>query len=156
MTDHSPKIIFLDMDGVLNRIDPPHYFTPQRIIDGIMTQAEPEQIARLNSIVERTGAEIVLSSSWRHWNDWREAMRLSGIVKPLLDRTPTEKIETGERGYQIQAWIHAHPEVVRYAIIDDSADILPSQQPNFFQTRTAEGLTQDIADAVERHLSSPC
>ena len=156
MTDRNLKIIFLDVDGVINRIDPPRYLTPARTIDGIFTQAEPELVYWLNLIVDRTGAEIVLSSSWRYQPDWREALKVSGVVKPLLDRTPTEHIETGERGHQIQEWLDHHPQVERYAIIDDSADMLPSQLPNFFQTSTAEGLTQEIADAVVRHLSAAC
>lgn len=156
------RVIFLDYDGVLNRIDPPHYKTPETMVGEIMTMAEPELISRLNLLVERTGTEIVLSSSWRHMPDWREAMKASGIVKPLLDRTPrySDHKKYGIhhidlcRGHNIQDWLDAHPEVTRYAIIDDSSDMLASQMPNYFQTRTAEGLTQEIAEAIERHLVS--
>lgn len=154
-------ILFLDYDGVLNRIHPDGSGTPTRIVDGILTMTEPELVYRLNLLVDRTGAEIVLSSSWRHMPDWREAMKASGIVKPLLDRTPRHSdhkkysIEHHElcRGHNIQDWLDDHPDVERYAILDDSADMLPHQLRNFFKTETAQGLTKEIADAVERHLS---
>ncbi len=157
------KVIFLDYDGVINRIDPPRYHTPTRMVGEIMTMAEPELVYRLNLIVDRTGAEIVLSSSWRHFPDWREALKASGVVKPLLDRTPRRadhrKYGVAEdelcRGHAIQDWLDEHPDVTRYAIIDDSADMLPTQFPNFFKTDTADGLTQQIADAVEKHLAAP-
>lgn len=124
--------------------------------------AEPELVYRLNLIVDRTDAEIVLSSSWRHQPDWREALKASGVFKPLLDRTPRrsdhKKYGIGHnqlcRGHNIQDWLDDHPEVERYVILDDSSDMLASQLPNFFRTKTTEGLTQEIADAVERHLSA--
>lgn len=127
-----------------------------------MTMAEPELVYRLNLLVDRTSAEIVLSSSWRHSPTWREELKASGVVKPLLDRTPRYSdhkkygIEHNElcRGHNIQDWLDEHPEVKTYAIIDDSADMLPSQMGNFFKTDTAHGLTQEIADKIERHLST--
>lgn len=156
------KVIFLDYDGVINRIDSPRYATPVKMVGEIMTMAEPELVYRLNLLVDRTGAEIVLSSSWRHQHDWREALAASGLVKPLLDRTPRYSSPTKYgineidlcRGHNIQDWLDEHPEVTRYAIIDDSADILPSQMASFFKTETAIGLTQEIADRIERHLMS--
>ena len=77
----------LDVDGVLNRFTE-DYSTPVTMVGDIMTMAEPELVYRLNLIVDRTDAEIVLSSSWRHQPDWREALKASGVFKPLLDRTP--------------------------------------------------------------------
>ncbi len=46
------KVIFLDIDGVLNRDD-----------GGV--KIEEEFVKRLAHIVEETEAEIILSSSWR-------------------------------------------------------------------------------------------
>lgn len=147
------KVIFLDYDGVLNRTEPP---TPTAMVNGIMTMADLEMVYRLNLIVDRTGAEIVLSSSWRHMPNWREAMKASGIVKDILDRTTVTAKHEGEgrRGKKIALWLAEHPEVERYAIIDDYADMQPEQLPNFFHTDHRKGLTQDIADAVEKHLQS--
>lgn len=150
------KILFLDWDGVANKRG-----TPVLMVGDILTMADPELVYRLNLIVDRTECELVLSSSWRHAPDWREAMKASGIVKPLLDRTPRYSsctkygITEDElcRGHNIQDWLDDHPEVEKYAILDDSSDMLASQMPNFFKTETEDGLTQEIADAVEKHLS---
>lgn len=156
------KILFLDYDGVINKLGQ-GYSTLTRQMGSSLIMSEPELVYRVNLIVDRTGCEIVLSSSWRHMPDWREALRLSGIVKPLLDRTPLRSdhkkhgcsYEDLCRGHNIQDWLDEHPEVTRYAILDDSSDMLASQLPNFFRTDTAQGLTQEIADAVQSHLSLP-
>lgn len=152
------SVLFIDIDGVLNRSSK-IYATPVVMVGDIMTMADPELVYRLNLLVDRTGAESVLSSSWRHAPDWRETMRASGIVKEFLDRTPRYSsckkygIQKDElcRGHNIQDWLDAH-KVERYAILDDAADMLASQLPNFFRTNMAHGLTQEIADAVEKHL----
>ena len=50
------KVIFLDIDGVLN-------------IDSDRT-ISVEKIKLLSTIIKQTGAEVVLSSSWRYgWNE---------------------------------------------------------------------------------------
>ncbi len=155
------RVIFLDYDGVINRIDPPRYHTPTLTVGDYLTMAEPELVYRLNLVVDRTDAEIVLSSSWRHSPTWREELRASGVVRPLLDRTPryssTAKYGIEEhqlcRGHNIQDWLDEHPDVERYAILDDSADMLLHQLPNFFKTETAVGLTEEIAKRIEDHFS---
>lgn len=155
------KILFLDYDGVLNKISE-KYSTPVIVIDEVMTMAEPELVYRLNLIVDRADVEIVLSSSWRHAPDWRIAMRNSGIVHKILDRTPRycswKKYGLScemdlVRGHNIQDWLDEHPEVEKYAIVDDASDFLDSQKPNLFETDPAEGLTQEVADSIEAHLS---
>lgn len=151
------KVIFLDYDGVINKIDPEgKYHTPTLMVGDIMTMADPELVYTLNLLVDRTGAEIVLSSSWRHHPEWRESLAASGVIKPLLDRTPRrlpEGMVDTMRGDQIAYWLSQHPEVEKYAIIDDDSDMLESQKENFFQTDVKEGLTQEIADNIETHLS---
>lgn len=48
------KIIFLDIDGVLN-------------YENSKSKVEEEKVKLLKEIVGRTDAEIVLSSDWRYW-----------------------------------------------------------------------------------------
>lgn len=55
------KIIFLDIDGVLNSMD---YFEQTKDCKG-HTEINPEKVKLLKEIVDRTGSEIVLSSTWR-------------------------------------------------------------------------------------------
>ena len=59
------------------------------------------------------------------------------------------------RGDEIQEWLDEHPEVEKYAIIDDDDDMLPEQEENFFQTDFQTGLTDEIAKKVIKHLNSP-
>ena len=55
------KIIFADVDGVLNT------WTSQRRLECCheFSFVDTRKVLRLREIVERTGAQIVLSSSWR-------------------------------------------------------------------------------------------
>lgn len=55
------KIIFLDIDGVLNSLD---WSEKQKYCERY-SEINPEKVKLLKEIVERTGAEIVLSSTWR-------------------------------------------------------------------------------------------
>jgi hypothetical protein len=52
------KVVFLDIDGVLNctKTKNPRKFP--YVVD-------PKLLARLNRLLERTAAKVVLSSSWR-------------------------------------------------------------------------------------------
>ena len=59
------KIVFLDVDGVLNIHNPPIYFTLQYKKEGQVEYMERHLVANLNRLVKETGAEIVVSSSWR-------------------------------------------------------------------------------------------
>ena len=52
------KLIFLDIDGVLNVIPQGH--------DDFGGIFHPEFIENLKHIIEETDAKIVVSSSWRH------------------------------------------------------------------------------------------
>src|SRR4051812_18579144 len=53
------KILFLDVDGVLNRVG-----TKERCPNGCIG-VEPDLCARLERVVSSTGCSIVLSSTWR-------------------------------------------------------------------------------------------
>lgn len=90
-----------------------------------------------------------------------------------MDVTPYLPLSGGaemcERGKEIKAWLDKWDEgtlrnapkhtsilnetVTAYAILDDDSDMLPEQMPNFFKTSWATGITEEIADAVEKHLT---
>lgn len=137
------KVLFLDIDGVVNT-----HRTPQT--DG--WPIEPFCAFQVGRIQLETGCEVVLSSSWRHSEEGVEVVEKK--VLPLFSRTRVDRDGEDSRGTQIKEWLDAHPEVTRYAILDDNTDMLDEQMPNFFQTYFfCCGLTEDIANKVIAHLN---
>jgi len=128
------KILFLDIDGVVNCAT-----TSQRHRGAIGIDPYMAHLVRM--IVEQTGCQVVLSSSWRHFPDGRKEVEEQ--VCPILDITPTST--SNFRGDEIRAWLNGHPEVERYAIVDDNDDMLPEQMGCFFKTSWADGITPKIA-----------
>ncbi len=135
-------IIFLDIDGVLNCAS-----TTQQFQD--VVGIGPKKVVILNRILEKTGAQVVLSSTWRFDQDWRTALARAGLP---MDRFigVTDRMKSRIRGEEIQQWINDHGPIDRYTILDDDADFLPGQP--LFQTTWEYGLTDAIADAVIDYL----
>lgn len=112
------KIVFLDIDGVLNSRQYDDRRSPR---DGNIDES---RLPLLKQLVDRTAANIVLTSSWRcHWDPegketdavGRELARtFQEAGARLYDRTPV----LGHRAKEIGAWLHAHP-VERFVILDD-------------------------------------
>ena len=148
------KVIFLDIDGVLNHQK--HYEwlietdepTPmQRTYP--YTEFNPESCRLLNEIIWETGAEIVVSSSWRLDGEARlnSLFKYFGLPK-IYSTTPC--LNTA-RGIEIGAWLAAHPEVTNYVIFDDDEDMNAEQMPFFIKTNPYEdGLNESCKDkAIE-------
>ena len=114
------KVIFTDIDGVLNEDTTPTR-TKSRVIF-----IDQDKLLRLKRIVDATGAKIVLSSTWRYDRDdaryngdfleLQEAFRKVGLG--FYDYTP-EEVTGRKRGIEIQDWLGMHPEVDQYIILDD-------------------------------------
>ena len=65
------KVIFLDVDGVLNS---QQLF--EKCEDDQLISVDEDNIKNLKTIVDATGAKIVLSSSWRYvWADHSNGVR---------------------------------------------------------------------------------
>ena len=141
----STKILFLDIDGVVNCATTPQRF--DRFI-GI----DPYMALLVGRIIQATDAEIVLSSSWRYHKDSQEEVRKR--VLPFMDVTPMHD-GLSSRGTEIKEWLDLHPEVTKYAILDDNGDMLKDQMPNFFRTLWSTGLTEEIVNQVIAHLNTP-
>ena len=133
------KVLFLDVDGVLNSRSTTNFKNNLWPID-------PYMAFMAGKIQLDTDCEVVLSSSWRYHPDGVKAARK---IVNLLDVTP---LLNSTRGTEIKAWLDTHPEVTKYAILDDDRDMLDEQLINFFPTTFETGLTEDIAKAVTEHL----
>lgn len=141
------KVIFLDVDGVLN--------TPKLIKKFGYDHIDPVLVALLARIVRETEARIVLSSTWRidenNRNMVEAALAQHGLE--LLGSTPVYKkefLDWVRRHEEIGAWL-AENQVSKFAILDDLDDA--GIEGSFFQTDENLGLTVEIAEKVILHLS---
>ena len=124
------KIIFLDIDGVLNNTSDSHSDTPfTDVWSRDHTNWWPHSVNVLGDIVAATGAKIVISSSWRklepdiEW--WNEQFRLAKIEVECIGITPSSR--NGFRGREIKQYLSEHPKISSYVILDDESDFYPDQ-----------------------------
>jgi hypothetical protein len=150
----STKVLFLDIDGVLN--NQKFFMRRDPRADGLTRNIDPEQVKIVNRINQETGCHIVVSSSWRAsgLKTIIEAFNSLGSAFPIVDSTPWSRYYKITRGEEIKAWLLANPQVKRYAILDDDRDMLPDQLPNFFHCKSLIGLTDGIANRVIKCLNT--
>jgi hypothetical protein len=116
------RILFLDIDGVLNRAG----FQPEGTLD-LVSWLEPELAVRVDRVARELDAELVLSSDWRirhSIDDLRAQLARAGIAARLRDTTPV--LDGQPRWREIEAWMVEH-RIDRddIAIIDDGHTMGP-------------------------------
>ncbi len=150
------KVVFLDIDGVLN----------SRVYDLERNEGETaidhSRLPLLKRIVDATGAIIVLSSSWRlHWEPNGESWHAGGHYMDdefasaelkLTDKTPV----LGDRADEISAWLRAHPETESFVIVDDLFGGWGKLESNLVQTnyRIGRGLEEEHVDKAIKILNN--
>lgn len=148
------KIIFLDIDGVLNSIQYDRSRTSEQ------GNIDETRLSLLKEIVDSTKALIVLSSSWRkHWN--KEPSLCDSIGEELnvifskyqlsiYDKTP--RLENNDRAEEIKTWLQSNSDISEYVILDDIALGWGDIQNHLVQTncRIGRGLEyQHVSKAIE-------
>jgi hypothetical protein len=136
----SIKVIFLDIDGVLNCDRTPNPRNFPYVVDRRL-------LARLKKLLKRTRAKVVLSSSWRLDPVGLLAAKYWGV--PFIETLPDLSKKT--RRDEVLSWLAVHPKVTRYAIIDDEDDGLDDLP--LFQPSSKTGITGEIVKGVDRYLS---
>lgn len=105
-------IIFLDCDGVLNNAQTREVVPATGFIG-----ADDNNIIQLARIVQQTGAQIVLSSTWQN-----DAPMLAYLKEKLayyhLKIIDTTKEKDIFRGHTILRYVNAH-KIEHYVILDD-------------------------------------
>lgn len=156
------KIIFLDIDGVLNHdqwfcwryynIKNGTNLKDMYITQGFteresffLTMIDERSVANLNHIINETGADIVLSSSWRSKCGDENALTNKvlcekGLIKKFFDVTP---MCGKKRGGEIEQWLSQQDDrdCINYVILDDDTDMLDTQKDNFVNVNAIYGLT---------------
>ena len=171
------KVLFLDIDGVLNSENWFAYRiycvknnmvnilmnfvdTDDRNIKHKLTMLDDRAIANLNRIVEETGCKVVLSSSWRSSIEsenifTQNLLKLKGFKYEFYDVTPRLWFSdfSIRRGEEIKFWLDKESEkheIESFVILDDDSDMLPEQMNNFIHVDGQVGLTdRDVLKAIE-------
>jgi len=164
------RVIFLDVDGVLNRIS--NGFTAldegldsdAHCLDVDKVGVDRNLLGHLQHIVQKTEAVVVLSSSW-----WLEPLKKEGL-HDLLERhgirvighTPDfSKTCEGDRVDEIRDWLHQAAAsstmwVAEWVAIDD-VDLLAMNSKlmpdHFVKTSRQQGLSQERAEEAVSKLS---
>lgn len=148
------KIIFLDIDGVIN---PVHYmqamgklwtssFKEIKSFDDYGQLFFYHNVNALKHIIDSTGAKIVISSTWRMsglpimqdmWRDRNLPGQVISVTPSETDVVRAGKAEFYDsvcRGTEIDHWIKTNDFFGNYVIIDDTHDMLSSQFPVFVDT----------------------
>lgn len=163
------KIIFLDLDGVLNTANYydrlQHEHLPTEDIFG--TLFDPNAVEQLSHIIDSTNAKIVISSSWRYsgiasmramWKERHLPGNLYDItslfvaddyIRAHMDDQSFDFYEamTSAREMEISAWLQEHPEVTNYVILDD-LDSLRQHEAHLVKINPKTGITNDDAEQV--------
>ncbi len=156
------KVVFLDIDGVLNtkwwytQMD---RNTPK---DKYGYAFDPNAVANLKKIIDETGADIVISSSWKSFgiSELEDMWQDRGLPGKLIGITPNtvsdEMLLSADldnmelfsiRGTEIKEWLTKHGKhVSHYAIIDDMDNMLTEQRLHFVKTDPEIGITVDDAE----------
>lgn len=151
----STRVIFLDFDGVLTlELERPG-------VDGAtaykFSGLDPEKILLLNEVIARTGACVVVSSSWKRG---RTASQLQGVLEhhgfrgAVIGTTPDlpgEAERPGSmRGHEIATWLDAHPEVTAFVMLDDGRHTsgLARIEERLVQTTSAGGLEREHVERI--------
>jgi len=153
------KVIFLDIDGVLNDVA-----TEDRTPDGFVGLNDL-MISNLERIVKETDAKIVLVSTWKvEWDkilsnrttdgEYLDA-RLADHNIVISDKTEDSVLN---RGHGIVNWLSQHPEVERWVVLDDdvfydyhTCGIMPHLINTHYH---CGGLTEGLANEAISHLNN--
>ncbi|TLG72731.1 HAD domain-containing protein [Culicoidibacter larvae] len=150
------RILFLDVDGVLNSHD--YLGRSEALAEGDPYKyIERDKLAILQELVYGYDFKVVLHSTWKNLFDERlvpvnklgkallQALADFDIV--LFDKTLTVDYE---RQLEIVAWLKAHATlpIENYIIIDDAKIDWQELRPHVIQTNEWYGLTREDARQV--------
>lgn len=140
------KIIFLDVDGVLN--------THEIRLSSDWPPISGDHILILKRIIDTTNAKIVVSSDWRRRPENLSTLKeeLAKFDIEILDCTP--QTFGGLRSHEIKMWLQNNSDlgISDFVIIDDL--VCASIDGHFFECNDDVGLTNEIADQIINRLEN--
>lgn len=125
---NNKPIIFLDYDGVVNTVYWSHYFRNKSHPRGVFRAdfATPsdgfvnnfQAICWLNETYKQIKYDIVVTSTWRMFDNYKECLYNGGLNKEIkiLGKTP---IINHNRALEIKTWMQENSFNGKYVILDD-------------------------------------
>lgn len=147
------RFLFLDVDGVCNST---RWLASQESRRRLypLSHFDPAAVALVDEVCARTGAEVVVSSSWRLGKTvagLQDLFRRVGLRAPVVCKTGVDK---RGRGVEVRNWLVAGPPVESFVILDDFADMAPLGGQHV-KTDAARGITEQDAERAVALLSRP-
>lgn len=151
------KILFLDVDGVINPLINIRIKKLNRLpTSSYYIQLPGDKLYMLRKIIDRTGAKIVLSSSWRIGFN-RATMEPSPSVVNLANQLSrygmsiygyTPLHPERHRGTEISMWLNTYKDrngyIPNYIVIDDElSDIIDMHRGHCVKTMSLIGLQEE-------------
>ena len=136
------KILFLDIDGVLNSKIFYKYIYKR---EDTSSRFDPYCVILVKKLVEEFDLKIVITSTWRVGS-------INRLIKELEENNfrdylhkdwLTPVVRPASRGKEIGLWLDKHPEVQQYLILDDNHKLLEYQMCKFIQTNINLGMVQE-------------
>ena len=157
------KVIFLDIDGVLNNAEHCKYLhesgvapnmgfgqiweLDRGIFNDVTLGWDNRNVSALKYILFETNAKIVISSTWRKGRTtafFRKCFKVHNLNPDIIGMTP-ELSHSWYRGDEINAWMENHKrDVTHWVSLDDDGDFHPEN--NLVQTSMETGLTWTEAE----------
>jgi len=148
------KVIFLDIDGVLNSNDTLqkiHYHQKFTGISPKCAELDEDNISTLNKLIKLTNAKIVLHSSWRYGYSKGDGAILTAFREMNLHIDDIVSIKIPNKEEAISAYIKTHPNISHYVILDDYP-MFPSHESSFIEITADHGLTESYFPQILKEL----
>lgn len=151
------KIIFLDFDGVMDTAYYNHVLNSQGLpeCDEYGAVFDPDCVENLKYIIEQTGADLVVTSSWKSMMSYKDILEMwekRQLPVFVTDTTPTI---SRRRGDEIDLWLTDCPTDCQYVIIDDldASHFYTHHYPRLLVVNPYYGLDRETAEKAVKLLN---
>lgn len=154
------KVIFLDIDGVLNSDNYMHELIDKNVLEyenDVYQFIDENSVKIIVDLCKTYDVKLVITSSWRHFTldstlqyfKTERNKKIHSLIPYIIGITPRLYIENKfggyeflDRGQEIQKYLNDHGNIKEYVIIDDDTDMLNEQLEHCVFVDNKHGLTK--------------
>lgn len=120
---------------------------------------DKDSVKALNTVIRRTQAKIVVSSTWRlgeTLGTMRKILIQNNIEDVLIGMTPNANrgFSYGDRGIEISHYLNNNVKnIYSYLVIDDEISDLQEHKNNLIQTKDIRGFTDNMVNLAIKILN---